>query len=218
MAVLPANLIKEFVKATNDPTPPPSEVFMYGEVSSIEGEGDSRVVNVIFDGSDCATPCSATVNVDIGDRVMVMVKNRQGVVTSNVSHPTINADYLEAGEATFTGTIHAATYEDSTGNFTMDIGAVEEEGSTCPAFKIGGYTNGDPNEDYLEIEFVLFRTSSDDLPTFRITGRVKDSPTDERSREVSMSINDFGIWFYGEWPGSPTVNKVRSQVPWGFMG
>ena len=204
MSVLPANLIKEFVKATNDPTPPPAEVFMYGEVSSIEGEGDSQVVNVIFDGSDCTTPCSATVNVGIGDRVMVMVKNRQGVVTSNVSHPTINADYLEAGEATFTGTIHAATYEDSTGNFKMDIGSIQPPGDNpvSPAFSIGGYFNGDPSEKYVKLD-IYFEpapdgaTDYDAIPTLWIEGSARDNPDDIYDSHVNIGIGSFGIQFNG---------------------
>ena len=213
MSVLPDQLIKEFVKVTNDNAPKPSESFMYGTVDSIVEDNGEKTANVIFDGADITTPCKLSVNAAPGDRVMVMLKNRQAVITSNVSNPTINAGYLEAGEATFTGIIHAATYEDSTGNFTMEIGSEEEQsGSVTPAFRIGGYVNGDPENDYLEIEVTIYRVSGEDLPHFTIAGFVKSSPTASVAREVSISLDDYGVHFYGEWPGQG--NRVRANLNW----
>lgn len=94
MSVLSETLVKEFVKATKDDTPKKEESFMYGTVTAIDGD----TVMVQFDGADdIRTPCATTVSVADNDRVVVMLKNRQAVITSNVTNPTINTESLEAG-------------------------------------------------------------------------------------------------------------------------
>ena len=149
-----------------------------------------------------------------------MIKDRQAVITSNVSKPTINADYLEAGEARISGTIHAATYEDSTGNFTMDIGSTEEtEGFVSPAFRIGGYVNGDPSNKYYEITITLIAPSNADfpLPSMWISGAAKDNPADQNPAEVAIGLDNGGVHFYGEWY-DPSMEiptqKVRRNFEW----
>lgn len=97
MAKLSDKLVKEFVRMTNDTSKKKSESFLYGTVDSIEEDG---TVNVVLDGSDIPTPCSASVSVAEGDRVLLMLKNRQGVITSNISNPTININTLEADTIT----------------------------------------------------------------------------------------------------------------------
>ena len=208
---LPDNLIKEFVKATKDDAPKKTESFVYGTVHIDEGS-----IYVHLDGADegIYTPCTTSVTVNEGDRVTIMLKNRQGVITSNLSKPTINTDYLEAGEARISGTIHAATYEDSTGNFTMDIGTEQDpQGRVTPAFRIGGYINGDPDNEYLEIEISLYHVQGNDLPHFYLAGAVKDSPDAEDSRRVSLQFDDTAIHFYGSFPGLTT--PIHSSIQWG---
>lgn len=211
MAKLSDRLVKEFVRMTNDTTKKKSESFLYGTVDNINEDG---TIDVIFDGADRSTPCASSVSVTEGDRVLVMLKNRQATVTSNVSNPTVNAAYLEAGEAKISGTIHAATYEDSTGNFTMDIGTEQDpQGQVTPAFRIGGYINGDPSNEYLEIEISLYHVEGYDLPHFYLAGAVKDSPDAEDSRRVSLQFDDTAIHFYGSYPGLTT--PIHSSIQWG---
>jgi len=216
LARLSDKLVKEFVRMTNDTSKKKSESFLYGTVDSIEEDG---TVNVILDGSDIPTPCSASVSVAEGDRVLLMLKNRQGVITSNVTNPTVNAGYLEAGEAKISGTIHAATYEDSTGNFTMDIGTTEDPyGSVSPAFRIGGYINGNPSNDYLELVISLFPPADPDtpFPALWIEGRISSEPGDEYANRVNMGIDDTGIHFKGAWgdtPQAPGLN-VHKDFSW----
>lgn len=206
---LPENLVKEFVKVTKDDAPKKTEFYVYGTAHVADNH-----IDVIFDGAKEPTPCTTSVTVEDGDRVMVMIKDRQAVITSNVSKPTINTDYLEAGEARISGTIHAATYEDSTGNFTMDIGTEQDpQGRDTPAFRIGGYINGDPANEYLEIEISLYHVPGDDLPHFYLAGAVKDSPDAEDSRRVSLQFDNTAIHFYGSFPGLTT--PIHSSIPWG---
>lgn len=116
--LLDENLIKEFVKVTHDPEVKKQEGFVYGVVSSVEA-GDTIVANVTFDGASSPTPCSTSVNVAEGDRVLVMIKNRKATVTANLSSPSINVDYLVAGDAVISGTLIAANGE-FLGTVTVD--------------------------------------------------------------------------------------------------
>ena len=212
MFKLPEQLVNDFVKATTDKAPKKTESFMYGTVHIDEGS-----IYVHLDGADegIYTHCTTSVTVNEGDRVTIMLKNRQGVITSNLSKPTINTDYLEAGEARISGTIHAATYEDSTGNFTMDIGTTEDPyGSVSPAFRIGGYINGDPSNDYLELVISLFPPADPDtpFPALWIEGRISTEPGDEYADRVNMGIDDTGVHFKGAWgdtPQAPGLNVHR---------
>jgi hypothetical protein len=86
MAVLSDTLLKEFAKATNDTEKSvKTESYVYGTAHVADG-----AIQVQFDGSDLLTPCSATVEVRDGDRVMVMIKSRSAVITSNITRPSIH--------------------------------------------------------------------------------------------------------------------------------
>lgn len=212
------NLIKEFVKVTKDDAPKKTESYIYGTAHVVD-----NYIEVFFDGAAEPTPCTTSVTVDDGDRVLVMIKDRQAVITSNVSKPTINTDYLEAGEARISGTIHAATYEDSTGNFTMDIGSeipTDDEGQPIvdysnPTFKIAGYVGADSNKKYLEIIINSYKLDIADLPQLNISASFRDSPTDQNEHLVGIGIGESGIQFYGEWPPNDPNSRVSSSIPWG---
>lgn len=92
MAVLPENLVKEFVKITNDDKKEKKETFLYGTVHIADNHMD-----VILDGAKTSTPCTASVSVNDGDRVVVMLKGRQAVITANLTSPSITTDTLLAG-------------------------------------------------------------------------------------------------------------------------
>lgn len=219
MSVLSENLIKEFVKVTNDNAQKKTESHIYGTVHIAD-----NYMDVLFDGAKDPTPCTTTVNVEDGDRVLVMIKDRQAVITSNISKPTINTDFLEAGEARISGTIHAATYEDSTGNFTMDIGSeipTDDEGQPIvdysnPTFKIAGYVGDDSDKKYLEIIINSYKLDIEDLPQLNISASFRDSPTDQNEHLVGLGIGPSGIHFYGEWPPNDPNSRVSSSLPWGY--
>lgn len=97
MAKLSDRLVKEFVRMTNDTPKKKSESFLYGTVDNINEDG---TVDVIFDGATDSTPCASSVSVAVGDRVLAMLKNRQAVITANITNPTINTEALEAGTIT----------------------------------------------------------------------------------------------------------------------
>jgi len=123
----------------------------------------------------------------------------------------------EDGNAEFSGTIKGATYTDSTSNFSMDIGAQEDQvGENTPAFKIGGYINGDPNNDYLEVTISLYLVEGDVLPHMYIKGMVKDSPDAEDEHGVSIGFDDERIHFYGSWIENGHLTRVHSSLRWGY--
>lgn len=79
---LPKVLIDQFAKITNDDRQTPQNATLYG---TIKVNGDKNYVQL--DGSDLLTPCSSSVNVKDGERVMVVVGGHEAVVTGNMSSP-----------------------------------------------------------------------------------------------------------------------------------
>lgn len=78
---LSSDIISQFVKATKDPPTPKKEAIVYGKVEEFADDG-SPIVQL--DGSEgVSTPTSTTVKVEAGDRVIVMIKNHQAVITGN---------------------------------------------------------------------------------------------------------------------------------------
>lgn len=224
MAKLSDRLVKEFVRMTNDTTKKKGESFLYGTVDKINEDG---TIDVIFDGATYSTPCASSVSVAVGDRVLVMLKNRQATVTSNVSNPTVNAAYLEAGEAFISGTIHAATYEDSTGNYTMDIGSTkpDENSPYSPAFSFGGYFDGDPNNGYAKLEIYFQPPDPDEepssyqkFPSMWIEGSVGGNPDDIYGDYVNIGVTPSGIQFNGVAQtiegGKHVMYKASKNISW----
>lgn len=88
--VLSNDLISQFVKATKDKDTSKKEATVYG--TAVEYNGD---IYVRVDGSDHLTPVSKTANVNIGERVTVMIKNHTATVTGNLSSPSARTEDVE---------------------------------------------------------------------------------------------------------------------------
>lgn len=89
-------LLSEFARSTNTKIPKQNEYSMYATVNSVDAQGNTLV---IFDGSDITTPVESSVMVKENDRVIVSIKDRKPVVTSNLTTKVINADVIIADEA-----------------------------------------------------------------------------------------------------------------------
>lgn len=76
-------IIDDFAKVTNDDRHISQNTTLYG---TIKVNGDKNYVQL--DGSDLLTPCSSSVNVKDGERVMVVVGGHEAVVTGNMSSPS----------------------------------------------------------------------------------------------------------------------------------
>lgn len=81
-----SDLIKDFVKVTNDNKPTKSESTLYGKIVIYD---DREYVQL--DGSDVLTPVSSTASVEAGERVMVQIKNHTATVTGNMSSPSASS-------------------------------------------------------------------------------------------------------------------------------
>lgn len=75
-------IIDDFAKVTNDDRHISQNTTLYG---TIKVNGDKNYVQL--DGSDLLTPCSSSVNVKDGERVMVVVGGHEAIVTGNMSSP-----------------------------------------------------------------------------------------------------------------------------------
>lgn len=83
------DLIHQFVKATKDTQKTTNETVVYGVV-----QADTSKVKL--DGSDVLMPVQTSVFLAEGDRVSVLIKNHEAVVTGNISSPAArNEDTLK---------------------------------------------------------------------------------------------------------------------------
>ena len=79
---LPKVLIDQFAKVTNDEKNESQNATLYGTIKVNGG-----INYVQLDGSDLLTPCTTSVNIKDGERVMVVVGQHEAVVTGNMSSP-----------------------------------------------------------------------------------------------------------------------------------
>ena len=77
---LSSDLISQFVKITNDDKKKEKETIIYGTTVK---DGDKMYVRI--DGSDILTPMASTASMKDNERVIVMIKNHQAIVTGNVT-------------------------------------------------------------------------------------------------------------------------------------
>ena len=83
MSDLTSKLIKEFASVTNDVVEKHEGAVVYGEISIVNEDTFIKI-----DGSDILTPCTTTVKVKSGHRVIATVKDHKVTVTSNITDPS----------------------------------------------------------------------------------------------------------------------------------
>lgn len=111
---LSTDLIKDFVRETNDTSDIKKEVTCYGTAVIV---GDNKYVQL--DGSEYYTPASYATAAYNGDRVLVLLKARSAVVIANITNPTI-----------ITGTLIANTGIIVNGYLTTNPNRVEYDDTT----------------------------------------------------------------------------------------
>lgn len=77
------DIISQFVDLTNGDRKRQNDITVYGTIVSYNNANYVRL-----DGSDVLTPISTTTNVSDGERVTVMIKNHEAVVTGNITAPS----------------------------------------------------------------------------------------------------------------------------------
>ena len=91
---LPSELVLDLVKATRTKEKTKTEATVYGTI--IESDGTKFVQ---IDGSELLTPVSTTANMHHGERVTVMIKNHNAIVTGNISSPAARIADVEEVES-----------------------------------------------------------------------------------------------------------------------
>lgn len=82
---LDRSLIKEFVEVTHsEGSDAKKEGTVYGEIVSFNNKPYVKI-----DGSSAITPAESTVEVDVGDRVMVTIKNHVATVIGNITDKSV---------------------------------------------------------------------------------------------------------------------------------
>lgn len=160
---LSSDLISQFVKATKDTSKDITETIVYGTVQE-------DVSMVLIDGSDTPTPVNTSVVLRKDDRVSILLKNHEAIVTGNTTSPAPRKDEvldvsklnaaearigeLEAANVTINGTLDAHTANIETLNADIvtvngQLNAVEANITKLQAEKIsvtdieGKYANID---------------------------------------------------------------------------
>lgn len=91
---LSSKVVSQFVKATKTQKPPTKETFVYGEILPKEEGSDKYYVKL--DGSNTKTPITRfTSEIDGNQRVIVMIKNHEAIVTGNVTSAATSVVYVD---------------------------------------------------------------------------------------------------------------------------
>lgn len=88
---LSKDIIQQFVEVTNQDKENKNGTTLYG---TIKTQGADKFV--ILDGSDQLTPIKATTFVDDNERVTVMIKDHQAIVTGNITAPAARQSDVES--------------------------------------------------------------------------------------------------------------------------
>lgn len=210
--------------AGNDTAPPTDDAATMQEIRKTNELIDQRKEDE--DGRYSAIEQSVDqITLEVGEKMDSDMGNRSSNISIDSGKIAFNSNSLvvnsskfqldENGNANFSGTLKGATYEDSSQRFKMDIGSAEYEyGAVTPAFRINGYVNGNPSNDYLEIEITLYQVSGESIPHLSIAGTVRDNPNAGEKGSASIGLDDSGVHFYGSWANG--AQRVHSSLPWGY--
>lgn len=91
---LSSDLVSQFAKIVNsEKKNTNNESTVYGTVVEYDNKKYVKI-----DGSDQMTPYSSTTDVEVGERVTVMIKNHSATVTGNISSPSARTDTVKEVE------------------------------------------------------------------------------------------------------------------------
>ena len=97
---LSSDIVKSFAKMAASVPESNEPSFIFGTAKKVGGEYFVR-----FDGSELYTPVMSTIDISDDDRVMVMIQNHTGTITSNVTSPAVSnksfSDYKETVAGSF---------------------------------------------------------------------------------------------------------------------
>lgn len=85
------DLITQFVKTTQDKNTAPKESTVYGTIVEFNGEKYAKI-----DGTNELTPVETTTELEVGERVTIMIKDHTATVTGNLSSPAVRDKTVQA--------------------------------------------------------------------------------------------------------------------------
>lgn len=146
---LSKELLKSFAKVTNDTSQKKKEdVFAY---ATVKKNGTS--IYAMLDGSELLTPVTSTIDVNDGDRVMVLIKNHSGSIVSNYTSPAVNNETFSSFET--------VTAE----NFLAVNGKISNLSGEYLEFKEGEFET--LKGDYISFKTGEFETLKGDYTSFK---------------------------------------------------
>ena len=84
---LSPDLIDQFVAVTEQAKTTNAESTVYGEIVTIDDVTHQVMVRLDGASDNQLTPVSYAANVNVGDRVLILFKNRQATITGNLTSP-----------------------------------------------------------------------------------------------------------------------------------
>ena len=123
---LSQKLISQFVKITNDKKEPNGDKTLYGTIKM-----DGATPYVLIDGADNVTPLSTTMTVGEGDRVTLIIKNHNVVVTGNLTNPAAKDSAVQE-VVVLTGNLDAdvATLKDNVNDLIANVRSLNIDNDT----------------------------------------------------------------------------------------
>ena len=187
MAKISDALVSSFAKAVSPKQKKSNVSYIFG----VARNNANKTISVKIDGdaSNTYQVIKSSVRVTDGDRVAVMIKNRVGLITSNISKPTLN-NSASVGSASIQ-TAGATTYET---NYSISLGAASGSGT--------------------ESEFTT--TSSTEVITSPTRDVLKaELFTDDAYDIIKMGVDRSGEYVYDSATGTyvELVTKTQLQVP-----
>jgi len=188
---LSSDIVKSFAKmaATVPDTSEPS--FIFGTAKKV---GDEYFVR--FDGSEIYTPVMSTIDVADDDRVMVMIQNHAGTITSNVTAPAVNREFL--------GKVTTASGS-KIGGWTLTDHDMSAANDSYYVFFGDGTTSGSDDEN----PHVMLVRNGTDYPFFvRSTGflHATDAEIKGAIQATALTVKE-GLIFYDS-----LFSEVRTAI------
>lgn len=180
---IPNEVASEFAKLVTSNDSKETEQTVYGTIVLQDG-----VKYVRFDGSEILTPVSTTTNVENNERVTVLIKEHQAIVTGNITSPAARTQEVTAVNDKFD---NYSTTEEMNSKISQTAESITTEVNKT----LSGYVTGDDVDDALKDHpTVAQMNSAIEQKAESITSTVNKTLTNYSTTEqVADKIADISI-------------------------
>ena len=185
---LTRHLVKQFVEITNDSGAVAPNTSLYGTIIDVDGTKYAKI-----DGAEELTPIVSTVDIKVGDRVTIELKNHVATVTGNLSDPSASGEKLHQATITIdemgiklTGFV---TFQGlANGTTTIDGSCIKTGTIDAARLNITGYVTEDGlSSGTTIIDGGCIQTGTIDADRLNLTGAITFS---DLSSSVQKDIED----------------------------